>query len=335
VTGSPALACALLDARTRRALVSALEGRLPVEPHPLRVRVTLSEGTLRLECRGVWRTSSERVTRLLRGGLALARLLTLPADFPRRIASNLRDEPDPGVRLNALLTLAREYPNHPATRPALLAARQDEGAEIRLRAALALGEDGRETLLALVRGEQVEDGCAARAVAGLGEQLTEDEAIATLHRALDSGHSQTAIACLEALSARPSAMTEPALLMAFENAPTEARLAAVRALGRAGSTAAVSDLLAASETGPSALRAAARQAIAEIQSRLPGAGPGQLTLAAGEAGALTIPDDQPGALSLLDAEHGRSSPLETSEPAAADETQGRPPPSPPRLRTRE
>jgi len=50
------------------------------------------------------------------------------------------------------------------------------------------------------------------------------------------------------------------------------------------------------------LQRAGRQAIAEIQARLAGAEPGQLSLAGGEAGALSLADGEPGRLTLTDEE---------------------------------
>jgi hypothetical protein len=47
-----------------------------------------------------------------------------------------------------------------------------------------------------------------------------------------------------------------------------------------------------------ATRRAARQAVASIQSRLPGASPGQLSLASADAGALSLAEDETGRLSL-------------------------------------
>jgi len=46
------------------------------------------------------------------------------------------------------------------------------------------------------------------------------------------------------------------------------------------------------------MRRTARQAIAEIQSRLAGAAPGQLSLAAGESGQLSLAEGEEGQLSL-------------------------------------
>jgi molecular chaperone DnaK (HSP70) len=50
--------------------------------------------------------------------------------------------------------------------------------------------------------------------------------------------------------------------------------------------------------GDSELLRAFRQAIAEIQVRLPGASPGQLSLVGTEAGRLSLARDEPGQLSL-------------------------------------
>ena len=102
---------------------------------------------------------------------------------------------------------------------------------------------------------------------------------------------QTAIACLETLGARGAVASEDAILAALLCPLDGVRIAAARALGRAGTADAVRDLLAVSESGPGELRRAARQAIAEIQSRLPGASPGQLSLAGGEAGALSLAEN--------------------------------------------
>ncbi len=66
------------------------------------------------------------------------------------------------------------------------------------------------------------------------------------------------------------------------------------------------------------LRRAARQAIAEIQARLAGAEPGQLSLAGGEAGALSLADGEPGRLTLADGEPGQD--REPVIPRDSDET---------------
>jgi hypothetical protein len=72
---------------------------------------------------------------------------------------------------------------------------------------------------------------------------------------------------------------------------------AVRSLDRAGTAAAVVPLREAAEQGGD-LRFATRQAIAEIQRRLQGAAPGQLSLAVGEEGQLSLAGGEVGDLSM-------------------------------------
>jgi hypothetical protein len=55
------------------------------------------------------------------------------------------------------------------------------------------------------------------------------------------------------------------------------------------------------------LSRATRQAIAEIQSRLPGASPGQLSLAGADAGQLSLTQADAGQLSLAQADSGQLS----------------------------
>jgi hypothetical protein len=83
------------------------------------------------------------------------------------------------------------------------------------------------------------------------------------------------------------------------------------ALGRVGTSAAVGPLREAEE-GDAEMRRAARQAIAEIQSRLAGAAPGQLSLAGGEAGALSLAEDERGRLSLAPSSRGTSGDARTT-----------------------
>jgi hypothetical protein len=70
----------------------------------------------------------------------------------------------------------------------------------------------------------------------------------------------------------------------------EARVAAAVALGRMATVRAVLPLktVEARADVPAALRRAARQAVAEIQSRLGPAAPGQLTVVADAGGAVSI-----------------------------------------------
>jgi HEAT repeat protein len=269
-----------------------------------------------------------RLPDVLQAVLPLARRLTTPEDLPRRLADNLKGEPVAGVRLRALTTLFREFPDHPATREALLAAREDPDADVRLRAGVALGAEGRDVLLRIAGGEGAPDETTARAAAQLAGDLTADEAGALLRNALRTRRLATARECIGVLgrrgggavvrilarllvvekgetawaAARALAMTrdpaaEAALLRALAGGPRDLRLAAATALGQVGSAAAVGPLREA-ESGDAAMRRAARQAIAEIQSRAVGAAPGQLSLAGGESGRLSLAPGEPGQLSF-------------------------------------
>jgi len=234
------------------------------------------------------------------------------------------------VRLANLLTLVAEYPEHPATEPALRAGCADESDTVRARAAIALGERGRETLEEIAR-LTLDDDAGARAVAALGRHLPFDAVKEILGRALRLRLVETARACLEALgregspeavgltvkvmsiekgalalaalqalAATGSPAAEAPLLATLDRSAPDLRLAAARALGRVGSVAAVLPLKEAEarHSHEPGFGAAARHAIAEIQSRAGRATPGQLSLAAAEAGTLSLADEERGRLSL-------------------------------------
>ena len=304
VQGQTPLALAILDPETRKRAAVLLRGRIAVGGSQwVDVDASLSYGRLEVDVKeSGFSRNRQHVPAILESALDVARRLVAPQDVPARIAANLGREPEAGARLASLLALAREFPNHPATREALLAARGDDSEEVRLRAGIALREEGRETLGELVRGAGTSDACAARAVAALDERLPADLAASTLKRALGgAGRPLTARACLESLGrlARPD--HEGLLLEALASDEREVSVAAARALGQAGTVAAVVPLQESAERGGEHRRAA-RQAIAEIQARLQGAGPGQLSLAGGEAGALSLADGEPGRLSLAEGE---------------------------------
>jgi len=302
IQGQAPLAVALLDAETRRHLAELMRGTVAVlGAGAMDIAPSLSAGVLEARVKeSGFSGAGERVPEILELVLDVARRLVPPADVAARIAENLGTEPQPGVRLTGLLTLSREFPDHPATRQAQLAARDDPSPEVRLRAAIALDEEGRKTLLALVAGSGASDACVARAIGALGSRLPGELAEATLRRALaGSGRPRTARACLEALVPLRGAAAQGLMAAALRHGQEQVAQAAAQALGRAGTVEAVAELRAAAKRGRDLARAS-RQAIAEIQSRLTGAGPGQLSLAAGEAGALSLADGEPGRLSLIE-----------------------------------
>jgi len=379
IQGSPALAHALLDRPAREAFRSVFGGYLQrAGKMPFLASALLDDGTLSLDVPEVPKRKGttegaldalfaaitgkeaseggslgrpERLPEVLEAALAFARRLEPPADVARRIAENLRDEPLPGVRVRSLTVLVREFPDHPATREALLAAREDPDAEVRLRAAAELGEEGRDVLLALAEGEGAEDATTARAVTALGTRLDPGEARRLLSQALRTRRTATARACIEvlgrqrgpdsvamlarvlavergelavaaadALGATRDPAAEAPLVEALDSRPRELRLAAARALGLVGTAAAVPPLKAA-EARHSDLARAARQAIAEIQARLTGAEPGQLSLATapGEAGQLSLADADPaGRLTLAESVAGAEGRAATEVRAAGE-----------------
>ncbi len=93
-------------------------------------------------------------------------------------------------------------------------------------------------------------------------------------------------------------------------------MAAAKALGRVGSARAVLPLKEVAERSRRdlELRPAARQAIGEIQSRLQGASPGQLSLAGAEAGQLSLAQAEAGRLSFVTDPAGQLSINDAEDP---------------------
>jgi HEAT repeat protein len=255
-----------------------------------------------------------------------------PEDIPARLAQNVRTDSLPAVRLANLLTLAQEYPDRPETRETLRAACNDPDDEVRLRAAVEFGEEGREVLREIALREEAEDSHAARAIDALGERLTRQHAETILRQSLQRKRRATARAAIRALdriggaevvpplvpvlgeedeelaaaaatalgeSGEPAA--EKPLVGALHRDSPELRVAMAEGLGRVGSAVAVAPLreLAMQHPLDLGLRRASRQAIAQIHSRLKGATSGQLALAEADSGQLSLADEEAhGRLSL-------------------------------------
>ena len=327
IHGSPRVVHAVLDFETRRLIGELINGRIPTgaPDAPLEARVAVSDGALRAEIpERAFHPGGEHLPVALGTLLDAARRLVLPDDVPARLADNVRNDPLPEVRLANLLTLAREYTTYIATQEALRAACGDPDDEVRLRAALALGEEGREVLRQIASSIDVADGRSARAVRALGRHLTLDQAEAILRQALEAKRPGTAGAAVGSLGFIGGPAVVRALAAALSDESDDLVMAAANALGATGETAAESPLIAALDRdGPNVwpaiaealgrvgtaaavaplrtmasrfpfdlgLRRASRQAIAEIQSRLTGATPGQLALAVGDTGQLTLAEE--------------------------------------------
>ena len=313
IQGPELLVSALLDEETRRMLSKA----------NVLCHLEISSGELRATL------FDEQVSHALPLLLDIARRLTRPLDIPQRLADNACQDPMPEVRLHNLLLLVRELPQETRTAEALHAARSDSSPEVRLRLAKELGDEGWDILRALAKGLE-NDAVSAEAVSSLGGTLPFDRAQNILERSLRRRFLQTARACLEligrsgaatavdvlaevlkqdygelspvaarALGETGSPAAEASLLQALEREDAELRVAAANALGRVGTAAAVLPLKELADRFLiGEIRKSARQAVAEIQSRLEGASPGQLSLAGAEAGQLSLADDPAGRLSL-------------------------------------
>jgi len=303
--------------------VDVAEQAPPDEPHS-RSRGEEPAGWLYLGGR------PDRLPDAVEAVLELARRLVAPASVPDRLAGNLKGEPDAGVRLRLLDVLTSAFPAERTTSEALRIALDDVDADVRARAALALGHSARPVLLAIAHGEGATDKTSATVVATLSASLTIAEASEVLRNALKLRKLATARACLralgamhaaeaaamlgrvlaverdevaewaaEALGSSGDASAEHLLLRALDSDEPRRRAAAARALGQCGTVAAVPALRAA-DADPD-VRRAARQAIALIHSRASGAEPGQLSLAEDESGRLALAsDDEGGRLSLAD-----------------------------------
>jgi hypothetical protein len=292
--GPPEQVRALLSAGTRKELQQLLTGSVRVDD------VSLGGGELQVQVPTAGFSGKHPgLPQVARSVGELSRLLLTPEPVRQRLIANARQDPIAAVRLENLLTLARIKPRDAAITAELRAATADRDGQVRLRAAIALGPEGRDVLLSLAADEAVDDGCSADAVEALGRDFPSGRARALVERECrdprrGKDRSATLKACLERLGAEKG--SEATLIEALALAPEPARFTAVRALGDAGTASAVLPLKEMEKRGGD-LGDAARQAIAEIQSRLTGS-PGELSLAEGSAGSLSLADDASGRVSI-------------------------------------
>ena len=332
IRGPARLVLALLDAEARRLLLKAQEKN----------GILIHAGELRTVLPG-----DEKLAAILPLLVAVRKRFLPPVNVVQRLVANAAGDPEPGVRLQNLLLLIRELSWSPETDGALRTACSDPVPEIRLRAARQLGAEAHGVLVELAENLE-DDAVSAEALSIVARELPFERVNAILSLALRRRRLQAARACLEsigrrgaiavdmlakvlaresgelapaaalALGATASPAAEPALIQALERDEPDVRVAAANALGRVGSAAAVPPLKEAAELSrlDLELRRAARQAIAEIQSRVQGASPGQLSLAGAEAGQLSLAATEAGELSLADDPSGQLSISGGEDPGA-------------------
>ncbi len=324
VRGEPSIVLALLDREIRQRLAEFVRigGRLEVGRLTSCVRSSFSSGEL---------------VRSLRLGLWLARELSSPGGgVCERLARNAKSDPHPGVRLWNLLQLHEQFAGTAEAREASTADLEDSSPWVSLAAARFLGKEGLPVLERLALDKAAPEGAAVEAVALVAARCPAEHAGPLLLTALKtrSGETRrqavqelgrigyapsrgslivllgyadprTAAAAAGALAALGDPSAERALLKALESEARELRLAAIRALGAVGAATAVEPLLTFLESRrlDGETRQAIRDAVAGIQSRLAGAGAGQLSLAATAPGSgwlsVAAPGAKEGDLSLV------------------------------------
>jgi hypothetical protein len=323
VRGEPSILLALLDHEIRRKVGDfvRLDGVLEAGRLMSWAPISYSPGEL---------------VRPLRLSLWLAREMSSPGGgVCERLARNAKTDPHSGVRLLNLLQLHEQFPGTIPAREASQLDLKDPSPWVRLAAARFLREEGLEVLEHLALDRAVPESAGAEAVTLLAARCpaaragpflltalkthageVRRQAVEELGRIrhapargalivlLEHAEPRTAATAAAALAAMGEVTAEGPLLKAMESDAHELRLAAVRALGTVGTAAAVEPLLAflGGRRLDAETRARVRAAVATIQSRLAGAGAGQLSLATTPLGSgwlsVAAPDAS-GHLSLL------------------------------------
>jgi hypothetical protein len=204
------------------------------------------------------RADAKAVLRRGRDAVVLAQRLVQPADVPRRLAENARHDPLPGVRL---------------------------------RAALAMGAQGSDVLVAVAGDGAADDATVAAAIEALGPAAPFGLLTRLLHR------EALVPAAARALGLMGGPAAETALIAALDSQEPQSRLAVVSVLARMGTAAAVAPLRELERGEHGAVGRAAGAAIAEIQRRLPDE-PGAVSLAGTDEGQLSLAPDAAGEVSL-------------------------------------
>lgn len=322
VHGEPSLVLALFDKELRQKVAVCVRGG-----------GSLADG--RLTYRSLLGLPQADIPATLRDALDLATRLSSSegGGLCARLARNAVTDPLPAVRLLNLYQLQERFPSASETREASRADLPDPSPWVRLAAARFLGDEALDVLEALAKDREVPDQAAMEAVALLAARLPADragallldvvksrtgdaqrQAVEELGRlrhppafgplvvVMDRGDTRTAAAAATALGALGDSRAEASLLGVLARGDSDVRLAAAQALGALGSVQAVAPLLALLESRglDTAARQTVRGAIGAIQSRLIGAGAGQLSVAdaAGKTGRLSLAGAEAGALSL-------------------------------------
>jgi hypothetical protein len=310
ITGNEALSLAVLNHTTRQVVLRTIvAGGAKVE----RGRIQLLKPRL------------SEVERAVPGIVELAKQIEMDdAMVAANLAANAVHDPHQGVRLRNLRVLLDGYRNDEITAPTCRKLLSTAQPDLRLEAAVYLGEEGLDVVTEIARSDTYHEDHRVRAVESLVRASRAEQTGPLLDELLDVRWSRIrrvainglgrfrykpAVPRLQALirSADPGTAEdiaialsrigdpagEPGLLLLLEHANTRVRTAAVRGLALVGTLAAVEPLM--SLTSGLALSPLAREAKAAIeqiqaQARISGGEHGQLSVAA-------VSDDHEGALS--------------------------------------
>lgn len=312
IGGQTRMVCLLLDVKTRRLMV-----KLNAD-----CRLEMDGGEIKTE------VADARLLQVLPLLLELGHRFAQPMDDAQRLAENALHDPEAAVRRCNLTVLVRSCSRDTAMEETLRKACSDRNPENRLRAAMELGSQDKDLLVRELAAGMADDALSAQAAARWREDLPFEAMTNLLTVSLRRRRTKTAYACVVALGRWGKAAVEPLakvvateegelavtavrvlsrigtpaeapLIAALKREMTDLRFPAASALASVGTAAAILPLREAAERPASPdVRQTIDQAIAEIQSRLPGASPGQLSLAQTEAGQLSLADAKAGQLSL-------------------------------------
>ena len=298
VRGGEAVALAALGREARSALLTAI-----IAGDEIRVRAGMVIAELEFNSR----PDPTQLIAVTRRAVRVARHLVVSANgIPAALAERALKDPLPGVRLQALEALARLEGEGALARRVARGLLSDKDPEVRLRAAVAAGREGFDTLVALVRARsgrgrsrgprrwgsglaealdrsrEGNEGRRARALDHLVARYPAAWVRPLLHGAVKSGPGPLRVAALRGVARIGDASFQSEVLRLLDHPTDAVRDAAVAALGAVGTVAAVPALRALAARSGSLefpVRRAVDTAVAAIQSRISGAAAGQVSLA--------------------------------------------------------
>jgi hypothetical protein len=326
VFGSEVSTLAILDHGTRNAVLDLLaRGGL------------VTRGQIRAYC------SSQQLSRIIPELTELAGSLSLrKSEIPDRLVANIKNDCKPEVRARNFIALQQHFAGTEAAEQAAEIARTSTQPHLRIEAAIfdqdhvqlcEIASDREYPGLLRVRAvERLTRASWAEVAIPVLMQLLDDEspqvqkaaatglgrfrhrpAVARLVEMATSIRADLVRDVAEALGRIGDPAAEATLVGLLKHSDEEVFEAAVKALGRAGAVSAVEPLLEVAESlTSSSERDLVEESIRRIQSRLAGAGRGQLSIA--------VPEEPDGRLSLAgETVDGGVSLVSNKEPEASTE----------------